>query len=365
MTYQVCDEAGSPLDAHYDIEGDTIIFHSRGGTKGSANALNTDYSKALKVIVERISTSELSIADAWVDSTRTQHLPVDDRRILSAKELSLDADAMCAAMSSRMKAVGREPDAKPSGGNSTKRIRIQLSETLSPSKLNQILGGQKTSKDLRSRERLPAADLAKVSDDHIWRAVQELLGGFSGHGFSLSTDYDLITDDNERLDPKAVFGVAATEALGFKVLPKHFTGGLGTPCFKALESAGYSIVPKGTVAESAEPIPHTASDLEWTEGKPKVVTHLKKERGRGLSNAKKADFIRQHGRLFCERCELDPKKVYGADYGDACIEVHHHKVGVEDMAEGHKTKLSDLQCLCANCHRVVHRELSAIENIKD
>ena len=27
------------------------------------------------------------------------------------------------------------------------------------------------------------------------------------------------------------------------------------------------------------------------------------------------------------------------------------------MKSDHKTKLSDLTCLCANCHRVVHREL--------
>jgi len=27
------------------------------------------------------------------------------------------------------------------------------------------------------------------------------------------------------------------------------------------------------------------------------------------------------------------------------------------MPPGYKTKLEDLQCLCANCHRVVHHEL--------
>ncbi|MBR0749340.1 hypothetical protein JQ582_35970 [Bradyrhizobium japonicum] len=27
------------------------------------------------------------------------------------------------------------------------------------------------------------------------------------------------------------------------------------------------------------------------------------------------------------------------------------------MAEGHKPTLDDLQCLCANCHRVAHRLL--------
>ncbi|WP_407945638.1 hypothetical protein [Paraburkholderia elongata] len=27
------------------------------------------------------------------------------------------------------------------------------------------------------------------------------------------------------------------------------------------------------------------------------------------------------------------------------------------MGEGHKTTLDDLQCLCANCHRIVHKVL--------
>ncbi len=43
-----------------------------------------------------------------------------------------------------------------------------------------------------------------------------------------------------------MFGLAATEALGFTVQPRHFSGGLGTICFLALERAGYSVVPKGT-----------------------------------------------------------------------------------------------------------------------
>ena len=41
------------------------------------------------------------------------------------------------------------------------------------------------------------------------------------------------------------------------------------------------------------------------------------------------------------------------------IEVHHAEVSVAAMVEGHRTKLSDLQCLCANCHRLVHAEINA------
>ena len=50
-------------------------------------------------------------------------------------------------------------------------------------------------------------------------------------------------------------------------------------------------------------------------------------------------------------------KFTAACMGPACIEVHHQAVQVENMAEAHQTKLEDLQCLCANCHRVEHRLL--------
>jgi hypothetical protein len=44
--------------------------------------------------------------------------------------------------------------------------------------------------------------------------------------------------------------------------------------------------------------------------------------------------------------------------GEACIEIHHAKVQVSEMQSGHITSLEDLQCLCANCHRFIHRQLA-------
>ena len=61
--------------------------------------------------------------------------------------------------------------------------------------------------------------------------------------------------------------------------------------------------------------------------------------------------------LFCERCQMDPVKVYGGTLGEACIEVHHKSVAIHQMKAGHKSIMEDLMCLCANCHRVEHRLL--------
>jgi len=222
------------------------------------------------------------------------------------------------------------------------------------------LGGivEPVSNDATSNERLPVNLFSRITAEHIWNAIQKLMGGFSDHGFGESRDFDLITDEGARLPPKAVFGIAATEALGFKVLPKHFSAGQGTSCFRILTSAGYAILPK--FIQSARCSAGGLGQVEskyWVEGKKKLLTHTYRERKPGLANAKKAQFRRLYGKLQCERCELDPVAVYGGVHGEASIEVHHKKIQVQNMDEGHQSKLEDLECLCANCHRVAHRLL--------
>jgi putative restriction endonuclease len=93
--------------------------------------------------------------------------------------------------------------------------------------------------------RIPAKQLNRVNSKHIIEAVEKLVGGAEIQDYGPSTDYDVVLEDGTRLAPKAVFGHAATKALGFTVLPRHFVGGSGTPCFKAIQAAGYEVVPKG------------------------------------------------------------------------------------------------------------------------
>lgn len=206
-------------------------------------------------------------------------------------------------------------------------------------------------------QRLPAEQLRKVTADYIWNAVQFLLAGGQTEMFGSSTDYDLLAGQGVRLAPKQVFGLAATNALGFSVKPIQFTAGVGTVCFELLEAAGYRIVPKGEQVELVE-TPINPEDREWAEGQVKLVYHLRRERSTGVSQAKKAAFINEHGRLYCEECLVDPVEAYG-DFGEACIEVHHDAVQVADMGDDHKTTLDQLRCLCANCHRIEHRRLRA------
>jgi 5-methylcytosine-specific restriction protein A len=201
-------------------------------------------------------------------------------------------------------------------------------------------------------DRLSAEILAGVTPGHLRKAAQMLSEGRVSHCFGPSTDFDVVVAGGVRLPPKAVFGVAATEALGFAVTPGHIRGGARTTTFRLLKAAGFKIVPKAWHGDSEAP-----ADAEWVEGTPIQRVHLERERARGLADRKKASFSKKHGRLFCELCGLDPVQAYGHAFGEAAIEVHHNAVQVSQMPEGHKTRLADLQCVCANCHRFVHRQM--------
>jgi hypothetical protein len=357
--FNVADSNQRSIDAHFDIDGSAIVVHARGGS--GKQAVNTQYADGLRIILERLKEARIQITDAQVASRAVLLMPAEKRRILPANANSLDVESLMGELASRMRAVREDGDEKAKGGNSTKKIRIETTATDAEA-LRVALKGIPVSKDTRSQERLPAELLSKVGEQHIYNAVQLLLSGNAKHPFGESTDFDVLLEDGTRLPPKAVFGIAAKEALGMEVLPKHFSGGEGTICFRIINACGYTIVPKdgsepaGKAPKPAAPAVSSNEDREFVEGKKERVYHLKSERDRYAPIAKKAAFKAKHGILFCERCLMKPVEVYKSEAGEACIEVHHTKP-IAEMKEGDKTKLEDLQCLCASCHRVVHREL--------
>lgn len=98
--------------------------------------------------------------------------------------------------------------------------------------------------------------------------------------------------------------------------------------------------------------PDLSGDVEASEGAVLTRMHHYRERDAGLAKKRKAQALALQGRLDCEACGFDFEKVYGAR-GKGFIEVHHTKP-LETLQPGHRTKLSDLAILCANCHRMVH-----------
>ena len=347
------DNSGAPLDAHFEAQAGELLMRSRGGTFGTANAQNTEYSPALRILLERIDQSDFRLAGVWVDSNskRVQKLPMDARRIFFPADKEVSPAELFTTLSNRMAAVGRNPDSH-SRGNPTKKLRFVFIGNPAAEWIVRFLGWGHAAVASGQNQRLSAAELNLVSSDHIWHAVDQFLTRSVEHPYRKSRKYDVVTDDGQHLPPKAVFGLAASEALGFEVLPQHFES---TDAIREkIREAGFRVVPKNK--SPPEEVPPNPEDRVWTEGRPRFCGHLKRERASGLAQAKKAVFRRKHGRLFCEKCGLDPVEEYGPDAGEACIEVHH-KLPLAQMPPEISTQLKDLVCVCANCHRIIHREL--------
>jgi predicted HNH restriction endonuclease len=254
MELLVLNEEGMAIDATIEVSENSIVLQSRGGTKGTEKAKNTDYSIALRLLLARLQRNKDLFVEGFVDSSRVQTMAKENRRVLSQQDLSRTLQELFTLISRRMQAVGKLPSTERHTGNANKRIRFIFSN-VAATKLEEIANG------------------------------------------SAQNNY---------------------------------------------------------LVEGNEPSP---VELYWAEGRPELVLHLKRERANGLSQAKKTAFLREHGKLFCEMCLFDPVAAYKDEAAKACIEVHHRAVAISEMASGHKTKLNDLQCLCANCHRLVHANL--------
>jgi 5-methylcytosine-specific restriction protein A len=343
-------DSGSPLSATVELSPAGIILHSRSGTDR-----NRDYRQALELLMTRLDRSRISY-ELYLDSRPVQHLPLEQRRLLFDHQ---------APLSERFQQIVQAMNAGSASHGAWRRLLI----TTPGAGSTEVLAALSDRPEGTVVERLPAAQLRRVTSDHIHRAVARLLAGEDAQNFAPSRDYDALTDGGVPLAPKKVFGLALEEALGIEAYPGHFSAGWSQVCFELLEAAGLWIVPKKggdprPSASSAElqdamaELTPTEEERTWIEGNPKIVSHLKRERQPGVAKQKRAEFIAKHGRLFCEECKLDPIETYGPEAGDACIEVHHHRVPVAEMQPGHVTITEDLKCLCASCHRVLHRKLA-------
>ncbi|NSY16156.1 hypothetical protein [Neorhizobium sp. AL 9.2.2] len=343
-------DAGDTLNSKIDINSRDIVLHSRSGT-----TRNRDYRSALELILTRLDGAHITY-EIYLDSEPVQAAPLFER------ELSFDRAAQ---VEQRFDELVRAMNAGTQSHGAWRRLLI----TTDLHDSNKLVAILRAVNEEGTIARLPASELRKVTTEHIHRAVEKLLNGEDAANFSASRDYDVLTDDGVRLAPKKVFGKAMEEALGIEALPVHFSAGWGTICFNLLEEAGLWIVTKVVsadrrprskpreVVEGIAQIIATEEEKAWIEGNPKIVQHLVRERQHGLAKLKREEFIAEHGRLFCEDCRLDPVEQYG-DAGTACIEVHHHRTHVSKMHQGHRSFTDDLKCLCANCHRVLHRKLT-------
>ncbi|WNZ11192.1 HNH endonuclease [Streptomyces sp. 11x1] len=91
--------------------------------------------------------------------------------------------------------------------------------------------------------------------------------------------------------------------------------------------------------------------LTAIEGRLLVRRALVRERDRKLRKLKIQQVLNSGEPLRCEVCLFDFARIYGS-IGEGFIEVHH--VTPLYISGTRKTRLDDLACLCANCHRMCH-----------
>lgn len=100
-------------------------------------------------------------------------------------------------------------------------------------------------------------------------------------------------------------------------------------------------------------LPDIDAKASGSEGNPRFVAHLQRERNSTIVKKKKFQVLAESGALRCEFCDFDFEEMYG-ELGKEFCEVHHliplHKADV--IVE---TTLRDLAIVCSNCHRIIHR----------
>ena len=105
----------------------------------------------------------------------------------------------------------------------------------------------------------------------------------------------------------------------------------------------------------AIPEPFVASARSVKEGKKRLTTHMRRERGSNLSKSKKLqDYAENQGQLICGECGISSKALHSdPEVGLKAFEAHHTKPLARSKGE-RITSLKDLTIVCANCHRMIH-----------
>jgi 5-methylcytosine-specific restriction protein A len=109
--------------------------------------------------------------------------------------------------------------------------------------------------------------------------------------------------------------------------------------------------------QSVEEDEQTIND-SVSEGQILYKYHKVIERNPAIILKKKKQSMDRLGNLSCEACEFDFIRFYG-DLGKGFIECHH-RVPLASFQKSKKTSLDDLALVCANCHRMLHKNIDTM-----
>ena len=104
------------------------------------------------------------------------------------------------------------------------------------------------------------------------------------------------------------------------------------------------------------------------EGTQEIVTTQKYKRSKLLRDKAIKYFTDKNGRIKCKVCDFDFEEFYG-EHGKGYIEIHHQKpvfqFDGDDMKQTIEDALKNLVPLCANCHRIVHRNKDNVLSLEE
>jgi hypothetical protein len=215
----VFDDEGTPLQATCSIDrtadGWAITMHSRGGSKDGPDARNPGYRQGLEQILTRLAGSDATLTDALLDSQPVRHLPAANRRLVDGLPRVLQEIEPNDLAGELMRGAARiTPEGpKASGGNPTKRIRLEL--TLPGFEawrdvVSFVAGEDGTRKTRPSRTFVPANELT-VEDIDAAITYARSIGRNEILAYLDATPaerYVLVTDDGFEIDAKPLIQLA-------------------------------------------------------------------------------------------------------------------------------------------------------------
>ena len=178
------------------------------------------------------------------------------------------------------------------------------------------------------------------------------------HEFGPSTGYDLLFE-GKRYPPKAVVGLAARRLRGGrKLIPREFSGGIDSKCFRVLEGVGFVVVSKVGEPTFPDEIPDAGAGHREGAGQKVMVNRYER------SDKARAASVKHYG-TACIACGVDLGERYGP-VGEGLIHVHH-VVPLAEIGEGYVVDpVKDLRPVCPNCHAIIHRTTppSTVEEVR-
>ncbi|NAS23659.1 hypothetical protein GT755_18415 [Herbidospora sp. NEAU-GS84] len=130
---QLTELDGTVLNAAWSVEQDgdllAIILESAGGKTKTGASRNSDYTRALVLLISRLRELGAVIEDALVDSAQTASLSEADRRLIDAPlplaTTTASDEEIRLLLTRKQGRIGMHPDARKSG-NERKRLRLRV-----------------------------------------------------------------------------------------------------------------------------------------------------------------------------------------------------------------------------------------------